>query len=284
MEQSVKSDNSRSLQRPSAMQIINNAPVEIPESRATMNNFVNRIPSSPIRERFQRTASGLHSKWKATNSELGNNDDQASSLCKQMFALGLQMLEENGNVNLITNGRGMGDMGSALTVVKPSEASTINTFTKNILFTAIYINKQSTGTEMFQTSLQSWFDTLDQLMDLLSRNFSKNSVAQSSGYTMTNTSMTRTISDTVTSENQSESGSDTETESLKPSATKDGVPAKELDDFEQSLSKLEDKLTKSMEEIGGELNAGKEIDIKKAEKSDSSSSESFETSSEEESE
>jgi hypothetical protein len=129
-----------------------------------------------------------------------------------MFALGLQMLEENGNVNLITNGRGMGDMGSALTVVKPSEASTINTFTKNILFTAIYINKQSTGTEMFQTSLQSWFDTLDQLMDLLSRNFSKNSVAQSSGYTMTNTSMTRTISDTVTSENQSESGSDTETE------------------------------------------------------------------------
>jgi hypothetical protein len=72
--------------------------------------------------------------------------------------------------------------------------------------------------------------------------------------------------------------------SLKPSATKDGVPAKELDDFEQSLSKLEDKLTKSMEEIGGELNAGKEIDIKKAEKSDSSSSESFETSSEEESE
>ena len=73
------------------------------------------------------------------------SDSQAEALCKQMFALGLDIVEKSGKCNLISTGRGLGDMGTALAAIKPAEASTINTFTKNILFTAIYINKQVQG-------------------------------------------------------------------------------------------------------------------------------------------
>ena len=96
-------------------------------------------------------------------------------------------------------------MGSALASLKPVEASTINTFTKNILFTAIYINKQTNGNEMFQTSLQSLLETTDQLMELLSQLFKSNSPpagASSSAY-----SMSRTISDTLTTTNNTEDDS-----------------------------------------------------------------------------
>ena len=62
--------------------------------------------------------------------------------------------------------------------------------------------------------------------------------------------------------------------------------SKEMDEFEQSLNKLENKLTKSMEEIKlspGEMNTIKNVDLKQSdEKNEESSntSESFETSSE----
>jgi len=105
----------------------------------------------------------------------------------------------------------MGDMGGALAAIKPVEASTINTFTKNILFTAIYINKQSNGNEMFQTSLQSLLETTDQLMDLLSQLFQsqKSSLNQpsSSAY-----SMSRTISDTMTTTQNTEDSSNSSDE------------------------------------------------------------------------
>lgn len=112
---------------------------------------------------------------------------------------------------MISTGRGMGDMGGALAAIKPVEASTINTFTKNILFTAIYINKQSNGNEMFQTSLQSLLETTDQLMDLLSQLFQsqKSSLNQpsSSAY-----SMSRTISDTMTTTQNTEDSSNSSDE------------------------------------------------------------------------
>lgn len=262
---------------------------EIPESRATMNNFVNRIPSAPVRERFQQIAETLNDKWKVINHELQSNDDQAASLCKQMFALGLDILDKNGSINLISTGRGMGDMGSALATLKPVEASTINTFTKNILFTAIYINKQTNGNEMFQTSLQSLLETTDQLMELLSQLFKSNPPpvgASSSAY-----SMSRTISDTLTTTNNTEDDSSADSDDNQQSKA-DSLQhvitnqSKEMDEFEQSLNKLENKLTKSMEEIKlspGEMNTIKNVDLKQSdEKNEESSntSESFETSSE----
>lgn len=214
----------------------------------------------------------------------------------------------------------MGDMGSALAAIKPTEASTINTFTKNILFTAIYINKQTNGNEMFQTSLQSLLETTDQLMDLLSQLFQSQpsqsitqpsgSINQSSGY-----SMSRTVSDTLTQNTETQNTEDSSSSSdenekskadrltifnLQQHASKTVLfslertmtnQSKQMDDFEQSLNKLEVKLTKSMEEIEltpSETPTQQEKSIKsnqsreegKDDDDDSSnSSESFETSS-----
>ena len=39
-----------------------------------------------------------------------------------MFALGLDIIEKNGKTNLISTGRGLGDMGTALAAIKPAEA------------------------------------------------------------------------------------------------------------------------------------------------------------------
>ena len=121
-----------------------------------------------------------------------------------MFALGLDIIEKNGKTNLISTGRGLGDMGTALAAIKPAEASTINTFTKNILFTAIYINKQANGNEMFQTSLQSLLETTDQLMDLLAQNFQVYPIT-------TSKPLMKKLPSVKSSEN--ESSSDEETES-----------------------------------------------------------------------
>merc|ERR1739838_258109 len=72
------------------------------------------------------------------------------------------------------------------------EASTINTFTKNILFTSLYINKQTNGNDIFQASFSSLIDTADQLMVLLSTVY-KNEPAKQ--FTESKTSlMTRTVS------------------------------------------------------------------------------------------
>ena len=85
-----------------------------------------------------------------------------------MFTLLLDIMRPDGNTNLISTGRLLGEMGTTLTELKPMEASTINTFTKNILFTSLYINKQPNGNDTFQASFSSLVDTADQLMVLLS--------------------------------------------------------------------------------------------------------------------
>ena len=77
-------------------------------------------------------------------------------------------MRAEGNTNLISTGRLLGEMGTTLNDLKPMEASTINTFTKNILFTSLYINKQTNGNDTFQASFSSLIDTADQLMVLLS--------------------------------------------------------------------------------------------------------------------
>merc|ERR1739838_1028967 len=72
------------------------------------------------------------------------------------------------------------------------EASTINTFTKNILFTSLYINKQTNGNDTFQASFSSLIDTADQLMVLLSTVYKNEPTKQ---FTESKTSlMTRTVS------------------------------------------------------------------------------------------
>ena len=90
MVETVKSEQSRANTRADPYNN-NGTPIEIPESRATMNNFVskkfftfkslmlyfkvNRIPSAAVRERFQQIAETLNDKWKVINHELQSKYD-----------------------------------------------------------------------------------------------------------------------------------------------------------------------------------------------------------------
>ena len=120
----------------------------------------------------------LDEKWTSTNSRIGTvspSDNQVAALCKQMITSANDILKcEPGNINLISTGRELGEMGSKLNDLKSADvASPINTFAKNILFTSLYINKQTNGNDSFQASLNSLIDTTDQLMVLLETGLDK---------------------------------------------------------------------------------------------------------------
>ena len=99
-----------------------------------------------------------------------SSESEAEKISKQMFSLGMDILKPNGTENIIEIARKLGDLGSKLAAEDP-RAGTLNTFTKNVLFTAIFMNKQPTGNEMFQTSYHSLLETADQMMGLLSQQF-----------------------------------------------------------------------------------------------------------------
>lgn len=114
----------------------------------------------------------LDEKWTSINSRIGtvsSSDNQVAALCKQMITNANDILKcEPGNINVISIGRELGEMSSKLNELKSADvASPINTFAKNILFTSLYINKQTNGNDSFQASLNSLIDTTDQLMVLL---------------------------------------------------------------------------------------------------------------------
>ena len=189
----VAHSESRASMRPTDDQNSNSEVPEIPESRATINNFVsilaskyknfckwsrffcfqlNRIPNAAVRNEFKSKMTQLDEKWSSINSRIATvspSDNQVAALCKQMISSANDILKcEPGNINLIATGRELGDMAGKLNELKSADvASPINTFAKNILFTSLYINKQTNGNDSFQASLNSLIDTTDQLMVLL---------------------------------------------------------------------------------------------------------------------
>ncbi|CAG5113025.1 Oidioi.mRNA.OKI2018_I69.chr2.g7176.t1.cds [Oikopleura dioica] len=162
-------ENSRATTRPPVYGTQEQV-LDIPESRATMNNFINRIPTAASRDRFTTHMSSLEEKWGKINHQLNYSEPENEKLSKQMFSLGMDILKPNGTENIIEIGRKLGDLGTKLAAEDP-RAGTLNTFTKNVLFTAIFMNKQPTGNEMFQTSYHSLLETADQMMGLLSQQF-----------------------------------------------------------------------------------------------------------------
>ena len=141
-----------------------------------MGNFfcfqLNRIPNAAVRNEFKSKMTQLDEKWSSINSRIATvspSDNQVAALCKQMISSANDILKcEPGNINLIATGRELGDMAGKLNELKSADvASPINTFAKNILFTSLYINKQTNGNDSFQASLNSLIDTTDQLMVLL---------------------------------------------------------------------------------------------------------------------
>lgn len=139
---------------------------------------LNRIPNAAVRNEFKTKMTQLDEKWTSINSRIGTvspSDNQVAALCKQMITSANDILKcEPGNINLISTGRELGEMGSKLNELKSADvASPINTFAKNILFTSLYINKQTNGNDSFQASLNSLIDTTDQLMVLLETGLDK---------------------------------------------------------------------------------------------------------------
>ena len=162
----------------------------------------------------------LDEKWTSINSRIGTvspSDNQVAALCKQMITSANDIIKcEPGNINLISTGRELGEMGSKLNELKSADvASPINTFAKNILFTSLYINKQTNGNDSFQASLNSLIDTTDQLMVLLETGLDKSNthvppkfflVIKNEGGSVLEDSkssfMTRTVSDTFTEQSE----------------------------------------------------------------------------------
>ncbi|CBY31478.1 unnamed protein product [Oikopleura dioica] len=162
-------ENSRATTRPPVYGMQEQV-LDISESRATMNNFINRISTATSRDRFASQIGSLEEKWGKINHQLTYSETESEKLSKQMFFLGMDILKPNGTENIIEIARKLGDLGSKLAAEDP-RAGTLNTFTKNVLFTAIFMNKQPTGNEMFQTSYHSLLETADQMMALLSQQF-----------------------------------------------------------------------------------------------------------------
>ena len=187
-----------------------------------------------------------------------------------MFSLGMDILKPSGTENIIEIARKLGDLGSKLAAEDP-RAGTLNTFTKNVLFTAIFMNKQPTGNEMFQTSYHSLLETADQMMALLSQQFQDAPVAKIQPLA-TATFPAESVKSGITT----------------ASATTASSSSSSSEEEEASESKASLNIEKTVDDLFNSAVASvPEPDVKKADENkeeEESSSDSFSTSSESENE